>query len=118
MSPVSITNHPMWPRLKSYLFVTRYDRDGGHEDPRIRIELRELPERLMHEAMFVQMACVCCGRPVNPLRRRVGDTDRLYYAPACPIGVRTSCSRSSETTLEYDRFKSEPASPSTQLSLF
>ena len=117
---MSITNTVLWPRIEPYLFVIRYDKDGGHEDPRIRIEFRGLPPRLMADAMFVQMACVECGRPINPLRRREGDVDRLYYAVACQIGVRTACSRSAAAAAEYERFKSMSPEPSlpVQLALF
>jgi hypothetical protein len=117
---VSLTNIPIWPRVEPYLFVIRYDKDGGHEDPRVRIEFRGLPSRLMTDAMFAQMPCVECGRPINPLRRREGDTDRLYYAVACQIGVRTACSRSAAAAAEYERFKGMSPTPSVvaQLSLF
>ena len=112
--------HELWPRLEPYLFVIPYDKDGGHEDPRIRIELRDLPDRLSQEAQFASMACVACARPIHFLRRREGDgLDRLYYAPACSIAVRVSCSRTAAAAAEYDRFKAFPARPTTtQLSLF
>lgn len=106
---MSITHSEIWDRIKVHLFVIPYDKDGGHEDPRVRIEFRGLARKLLDDAMFVQMPCVACGRPINPLRRREGDVDRLYYAVACQIGVRTSCSRSAAAAAEYDRFKS-PAS--------
>lgn len=118
---MSVTHHSIWPKIRPYLFVIPYDKDGGHEDPRVRIEFRGVPAMLLHEAMFVQMACVECGRPINPLRRREGDIDRLYYAVACPIGVRTKCSRSASAAAEYERFKameSNPLLPPAQLSLF
>jgi hypothetical protein len=103
---MSIVMSPVWSRLKPYLFVIRYDKDGGHDDPRIRIEFRDLPDPLSHEVQFFAMPCVVCLRPIYPLRRREGDgPDRLYYAPACPVGVRAACSRSAPAHLEYERFK-------------
>lgn len=103
---MSILHHPRWPSLSRYLVIERYDRDGGHEDPRIRIELRDMPLAVGTEALFIEMACVCCGRPIHPLRRREGHfATQLYYAPSCLLGVRLACSRSTEARLEYDRFK-------------
>lgn len=117
----SVIGSAMWFRLQPHLFVIRYDRDGGHEDPRVRIEFRDLPDPLSREAQFMVMACVTCKRPIYPLRRREGDGhDRLYYAPACPVGTRASCSRSAPAHEEYERFKTlQPSGPrSAQLSLF
>lgn len=115
---MSIVDQPIWPRVAAYLFVIEYDRDGGHEDPRIRIELRGLPDQLSFDAQFVQMPCVECARPINPLRRREGDAhDRLYYAPTCQIGVRIACSRSASAAAEYDRFKVWKPAATSQLSL-
>ena len=119
---MSITLHPMWPRLATYLVVEKYDKDGGHLDPRIRIELRDLPPKLAHEASFVQIACVACQRPINPLRHREGDDwTRLYYAPACPVTTRAACSRGGPAHEEYERFKTLCALPSyrsRQLEMF
>ncbi|HEY4266692.1 MAG TPA: hypothetical protein VGM94_00740 [Galbitalea sp.] len=102
---MSVVNIPVWLKLSVYLHVEKYDRDGGHDDPRIRIEFRDVPEPLMHEAMFAQMPCVACGRPINPLRRREGDINRLYYACCCPVTVRVKCSRGAAAAAEYDTFK-------------
>lgn len=103
---MSLLFHPEWPSLSRYLVIERYDRDGGHEDPRIRIELRDMPLAVGAKALFVEMPCVCCGRPIHPLRRREGQTaENLYYAPTCLLGVRLSCSRGGEARLEYERFK-------------
>lgn len=103
---MSILLHPIWQSLSRYLVVEKYDRDGGHEDPRIRIELRDMPLEVGRIASFSQMACVVCGRPIHPLRRREGhELSQLYYAPTCLIGVRIACSRSSKARAEYDRFK-------------
>jgi hypothetical protein len=116
---VSIVNEPIWSRIQEYLHVVEYDRDGGHNDPRIRIEFLDVPESLAREAVFVQMACVTCGRPNHPLRRREGDGwDRIYYAPSCPIAIRVSCSRGRAAELEYERFKGITPAPTKQLALF
>lgn len=116
---VSILSHPIWPRIANHLKVTEYDRDGGHDEPRHRIEFLSLPEALGREAAFVQMPCVCCKRPVNPLRRREGDGwDRLYYAPCCALGVRIACSRGAEARDEYEKFIAGDRRTEKQLSLF
>lgn len=116
---MSITRHEIWPRLLPYLFVIPYDKDGGHEDPRIRIEFRGLPLLLSADAQIVTMPCVHCDRPIFPLRRREGDDhDRLYYAVACPVGQRIACSRSSAAAAEYERFKDGGGKPTPQLRLF
>lgn len=119
---MSIIGTPFWNRIRPYLHITHCDKDGTQDDPRIRIEFLGLPPKLVHEALFLQMACVACGNPVNPLRRREGDIDRLYYAPACLVRVRIKCSRGAEARTEYDRFKdlaNGPLAPDTrQMSLF
>jgi len=103
---ISIVFHPIWKRLEPYLLVDVYDKDGGHDDPRIRIGFPDLPENFGRELVFLEMPCVTCRRPNHPLRRREGDGfDRLYYAPTCPLTVRMACSRSRAAELEYERFK-------------
>lgn len=116
---MSITHHDIWKRIEPYLHVVAYDKDGGHQDPRIRIEFLGVPFPLSIEAQFVHMPCVVCGRPIYPLRRREGDAfDRLYYAVTCQIGVRIACSRSTLAAEEYERFKTlAEKRPSPQLSL-
>jgi hypothetical protein len=123
MIVVSITNEPIWDRLREYLHIVECAADGGLTEARIRIEFLGLPESLMHELVKVEMPCVSCERPNHPLRRREGDAwdqGRLYYAPACPITVRMSCSRGRAAELEYERFKGLSMTPRevTQLSLF
>lgn len=116
---MSIDRLPIWIRIRPYLFVIKYDKDGGHDDPRIRIEFRELPDALSSESQLVTMPCVVCTRAIFPLRRRIGDDlSRLYYAPCCPVGTRSACSRSAAARDEYERFKEQPSRPDSQLSLF
>lgn len=117
---VSIVHEPIWKKLEPYLVVDIYDKDGGHEDPRIRIGFDDLPEALGRELAFFVMPCVTCQRPNHPLRRREGDEwTRLYYAPCCPLSVRVACSRGRAAHLEYERFKGvKAARPDVQLALF
>lgn len=102
----SLIFHPSWERLQQHLHVVEYDKDGGHKEPRIRIDFLGLPEKWSRELVMLEMMCVACQRPIHPLRRRLGDDwDRLYYAPACPLEKRAGCSRSRAAALEYERFK-------------
>ncbi len=120
MISISIVHEPVWPRLEPYLHVVECAQDGGVDDPRIRIEFLDLPDRLARELVNYVMPCVACQRPNLPLRRREGDGwDRLYYAPSCPIAVRMACARGRAAALEYERFKAPQSNrPPAQLSLF
>lgn len=103
---MSLLIQPLWPMLKPYLVVEHYDRDGGHDDPRIRIELRDLPADLATVAADLLMPCVTCHRRIFPLRQREGDPwSRLYYAPTCSLERNVACSRSGPARVEYDRFR-------------
>lgn len=120
MISISIIFEPVWPKLEPHLHVVPYDKDGGHEDPRIRIDFLDVPEALARELVMYRMPCVACQRPNHPLRRREGDDwDRLYYAPACALAIRVSCSRGRAVELEYERFKGLARSPrpTAQLAL-
>lgn len=119
----SIIFHPQWEHLKGYLHVVEYDKDGGHKEPRIRIDFLGLPERFARHLVLIEMLCVSCQRPIHPLRRRLGDDwDRLYYAPACALEKNLGCSRSRAAELEYERFKgiaaNLPPRPTMQLEMF
>jgi len=116
---ISLIHLPIWTRIKQYLLIDYYARDRGHEEPRIRIGFVDLPESLGRELCFVEMPCVACQRPIHPLRRRVTDGfDRLFYAPTCPLSVRTACSRGRAAMLEYQRFAGiDSSKPTQQLSL-
>lgn len=103
---MSLMNHLIWPRIEEYIRIEVYDRDGGHERPRIRIELRDLPLKLSMECQLVEMRCVHCLRMMKPLRRRRGGGhDGLYYACTCPLEVRMGCARGSAAAKEYERFR-------------
>lgn len=106
MIGTSILFEPVWARLAPYLHVVECAKDGGLDEPRIRIEFLRVPETLARELVMYEMRCVHCQRPNHPLRRRQGDDwNRLYYAPACPITTRIRCSRGRAAELEYERFK-------------
>lgn len=115
---ISIIFAPFWKRLSEHLHVVEYDKDGGHADPRIRIDFLHLPEAWARTLVMYEMPCVACQRPNHPLRRREGDDwDRLYYGPACALSIRMSCSRTRAAELEYERFKSIDRPPPTQMEL-
>lgn len=103
---MSIVFHPLWELLRPYLHVSLYDKDGGHQDPRIRIDLRDLPAELAISAADAIMKCVACRTRIFPLRQREGDPwSRLYYAPTCTLERSLACSRSPQAHIEYERFK-------------
>jgi len=119
---ISLVFLPAWDRIKEYLTIEQCVRDGSSvDDPRIRIGFDGLPELLGREMTHVQMQCVCCLRPIFPLRRREGDSfTRLYYGCSCPVALRPACSKSRASALEYQRFKAVTVAPRppAQLDLF
>lgn len=103
----SIVFLPVWEKIAPNLLVDIYSRERGVREPRIRIGFVDLPESLSREIVMLVMPCVCCERPIHPLRKRLTDTwdgGRIYYAPTCPLTVRIGCSRSRAAELEYERF--------------
>lgn len=123
MIGVSITHDErIWPQISPYLHIVECAEDGGPDEPRIRIEFLDVPERLSRELVMHEMPCVSCLRPNHPLRRREGDGwDRLYYAPTCQLTTRMRCSRGRAAMLEYQRFRAligKSLRPAVQLSLF
>ena len=122
MIGISIIFEPVWSKVEPYLHVVECARDGGLDEPRIRIEFLDVPEQLARELVMHRMPCVACQCPNHPLRHRIGDLwDRLYYAPTCPLTTRMACSRGRAAELEYERFKGIAGGPPrlvAQLSLF
>ncbi len=121
---MSIVLHPLWPLLSPHLVVRAYDKDGGHVDPRIRIEFCDLPAELATAAADAIMKCVTCRARIFPLRQRIGDPwSRLYYAPSCSLEQNIACSRSPQAHVEYERFKTlgaelEARRPAAQMRMF
>lgn len=132
----SLSRLALWPELELYLKIELYDRDGGHETPRRRIEFRKMPVGLTERAMRAEMPCVACGIIINPIRNRKkkGDDLRrhyreaarhLYYAPCCPLTIRIGCSRGDRARQEYEAVYREhlerekgPKKPPPQGGLF
>lgn len=108
---MSILTHPIFKDLEIYFDIQIYDKDGSTTDPRIRIELMELPTDLHKKAVETIMPCVACGREMHPIRERAGKSGRghsaqnLYYAATCPLEVNMGCARGKKARDEYRRVK-------------
>lgn len=101
-----------------YLRVQRYDRDGGHKNPRYRIEfdfdvfIKVLGPGNIGAPGRILMPCVACGSPIHPFRqrrvaktpsRRASGLGRWYYAATCPLDVNKACCRGDKAKEEYKR---------------
>ena len=108
---MSILKHPIFEKLERFFDIQIYDKDGSTTDPRIRIEISELPVDLKAEALAATMPCVACNREMHPIRERAGKAGRghtaqnLYYAATCPLEVNMGCARGRKARDEYRRVK-------------
>ena len=117
--PKTLLDHDLWPKIREFLSIEEYSRDGGHENPRIRIEFKGMPEYLSRECLALQLPCVSCKRLVHPLRQRMhSQASSLYYACACPLSTSVACSRTKAAAKEYRRFRSIDKPDPRQGSLF
>ena len=109
-----ITQHAAWLWLREWFKIEVYARDGGHRNPRFRIEVRPpygTPDLQVQVALQLDVPCVSCAQPINPIRVRSGPSKRqqngppkhLFYAATCPLDVRIGCSRSKAASAEYIR---------------
>jgi hypothetical protein len=104
---MSITSHPLWEDLKPFIIIETYDRDGGHPNPRHRIELSiPLHHPLFLQAIAISIPCAACKSLISPFRTRNpklrgNPSGRLYFAATCPLNVNTSCSRGLAAKYEY-----------------
>lgn len=117
----SLLEHASWGDVAPYVEATAYDRDGGHEHPRWRLELRaDAPPEVREQALDVEAECAACGRPHRPFRERQGGS--IYLAVACPLSVSLGCARSGLAAAAYvairDALNATPAAPRRQLGLF
>jgi hypothetical protein len=97
--------HPLWPLIRPWVKIQTYDRDGGHADPRHRIEL-DAPDNDAFRAVVlaVTVPCVACGAVIHPIRSRAADTHgNLYIAVTCPLNVRMGCARGGAASDAYDQ---------------
>lgn len=94
-----------WQYLLPHLKIQTYDRDGSARNPRKRIELDSISAgmELVREALELQVACVSCGAPHHPFRRRKGKghSDTIYLAVACSPRVKAACSRGKAASAAY-----------------
>lgn len=102
----ALASHPLWKKLKPYLRIEKYAPDGGHRNPRIRIEWKPMPEDLREAAIKAYMPCVACGSPIWFIRerrpaKRGNNVGHLYYAPCCPLILNVGCSRGNAARAEY-----------------
>jgi hypothetical protein len=101
----ALAKHRLWPKLKKFLKIEIYRRDGGYYRPRFRIEWLRMPLPLRRRALLAKMGCVACGKSINFVRERRkslrGTPGHLYYAPCCPLLVNIGCSRGAAARDEY-----------------
>lgn len=97
--------HPRWLELLPHLEAQRYDRDGGHKDPRYRIEADAPDNPTGEDWLTITMPCVQCQKVVKPFRVRLGQLSsrHLFYAATCPLNVDIRCSRGAAVRAEYRR---------------
>lgn len=104
---MSIRAHSLWPEIRREVKVELYAPDGGHKNPRFRLEFNKgIPWATKRRWMAITVACIECGREIHPVRarRNCGEVERtgcLYIAAACPLDVRLGCSRGSAVHEEY-----------------
>jgi len=105
----SFVDSPAFGALAPHIRIETYDRDGGHQHPRKRIELgTKAPPSAVAMALTLELPCVACGRSIHPFRQRVAASKRshhvhVYFAAACPLGISVGCSRGREARDEYLR---------------
>jgi len=114
-----LLDHPMWGELAPYMRIEVYDRDGGHQDPRHRIECRPMPANVLELALSLRVACCTCSEPMHPIRLRRGETfGHAYYAAACPLDVSIRCSRTAQSRGDYERMVDAVRTAERQVRLF
>ena len=91
----------LWPKLKPYLRIEEYKREGGEYNPRCRIEFNAMPRELMEESLACLNTCVACDALIQVIRMRKGSGCHLYYAPSCALKDNIACSRGRAVRVEY-----------------
>lgn len=101
---MSLLDHEAWPDLVPYVRIQTYDRDGGHDHPRHRIEVdRPSSGILVRRFLAMEMPCVACGRSIHPIRQRKGPDVSLFIAVTCGLDVNYGCARGNAARDEYER---------------
>ena len=87
---MSFVDTPLFQELKPWLVAPPYDRDGGHKNPRRRVDLKDsTPRALKNKALKHRSPCPRCKRPIQRFRHRFDTkkkkwTDHIYLAATCP----------------------------------
>ena len=112
----SVTDHPLFKKIAPHIRIEEYARDGGHKNPRKRIELKTafMTPQLIQEVLDMQVQCCACEQPIHPFRPRVkGQGNRtkvarhVYVAVACSNASNGGgCSRGKAAKAEYVRIES------------
>src|SRR5262245_39769966 len=98
MLVMSILHHPHWWDLRPYVRLqTHYGPEGPY-----RLEV-DTPDSgiLLRRFLALQMACVCCGQPISPVRVRAGY-GTMYLTGTCGQDINLVCSRSVDAREEHD----------------
>jgi len=101
----SLTEHPLWPLLRPLIRVETYDRDGGHEHPRHRLEFDaplNKPE-FCDQLLGLTIRCASCSREIHPIRARNGHGRHFFVAVSCELSHTFGCARSHAARDEYLR---------------
>lgn len=117
---MSLLNRPDWKeRILPLLKVEIYGRDG---QGRMRVEARSTLTPAQREYLLgLRCRCAKCGTEIAPFRDRRPAGWAIYYAASCRLEDRVACSRSKESSAEYNRVAYavlEHAGPSPQLEFF
>lgn len=104
---MSLIKHPMWPQIAPFVKIEIYAPDGGHANPRFRLEfVKEITQQQKKEWVAITVPCVKCGNSIHPIRERkpgerAPEIGHIYIAPCCPLNVSVGCSRGNSAHLEY-----------------
>jgi hypothetical protein len=103
-----VTDHELFPVLVPYFNIEVYDRDGGHPNPRKRIELKDrlMSDELVEWTLSAVVQCVRCGKEMHPFRARKPGLrgtrpSHIYCAVACPLNTNMACARGPEARQAY-----------------
>lgn len=114
---MSIIDAPFWPELRKHIRLEAYDRDGGHENPRHRINVK-LPAdiKTTEELLAVTWPCAACGDAIKPVRLSSGWSS--YLAVTCRLEKNLACARNPAAHHEYERIIADVGDLPSGLPLF
>lgn len=94
---MSLIAHPNWSTYSPHLAVEREMPAG-----RVAAIWFRASRKTISSAKRLRMACVVCGRPINPIRPIQGKAS-IAYLPYCPKSTPRNCSASEKIAEEYER---------------